>query len=64
MVIIKSLGSIRCLVSTEEQIPNISKILNSPIYGLTGNQIVTHITDRYIDRYVESYIDSHIELYR
>ena len=48
MVIIKSLGSIRCLVSTEKQIPNISKIINSPIYGLAGNPIVTHITVRYI----------------
>lgn len=62
-MIINSLGSIRCLVSTEKQIPNISKILNFPIYGLTGNQLVTRITDRYIDRCVESYIDSHIDGY-
>lgn len=48
MVIIKSLGSIRHLVSTEKPIPNISKILNFPIYGLTGNPIVTHNTVRYI----------------
>ena len=51
MVIIKSLGSIRCLVSTEKLNPNISKILNFPIYGLAGNQIVTHITVRYV--YIE-----------
>lgn len=51
MVIIKSLGSIRCLVSTEKLNPNISKILNFPIYGLVGNQLVTHNTVMYV--YIE-----------